>query len=69
EYTKLKYETEFSIRVSKYLDKLNRVEKFFNNSEVMPEKFVEQINLQRNRLIEVKNKYGSDVISLDKFIQ
>ncbi|OLS19010.1 MAG: Phosphoenolpyruvate carboxykinase [GTP] [Candidatus Heimdallarchaeota archaeon LC_2] len=69
EYTKLKYETEFSIRVSKYLDKLNRVEKFFNNSEVMPEKFVEQINLQRNRLIEVKNKYGSDVISPDKFIQ
>ncbi len=68
EYTKSKYDTEFSIRVNKYLEKLDRVEQFFNNTEVMPEQFVEQINLQRNRLIEARNIFGSDIISPEKFM-
>lgn len=68
EYTKVKYDNEFSIRVSKYLEKLDRVEQFFKKAEVIPDKFLEQINLQRNRLIEARNKYGSDIILPEKFI-
>lgn len=68
EYTKSKYDREFSIRITKYLDKLDRVEKFFTSAEDMSEKFLDQITLQRNRLVEARDKYQSDVILPERFL-
>ncbi|MHA2278181.1 MAG: phosphoenolpyruvate carboxykinase domain-containing protein, partial [Candidatus Kariarchaeaceae archaeon] len=68
EYTKNKYNAEFAIRVNKYLEKLDRVEKFFTTAEIMPEQFLELINIQRNSLIRAREKFGSEVILPEKFI-
>ncbi|MCE7733533.1 MAG: phosphoenolpyruvate carboxykinase (GTP) [Candidatus Heimdallarchaeota archaeon] len=68
EYPKSKYDKEFSIRINKYLEKLDRVEKFFTNAEIMPDIFLEQISLQRSRLTEARETYSSDVILPEKFL-
>ena len=63
EYGKERYETEFSIRIQKFLDKIERIETIFRNEKDVPEEFFIELVNQRKRLLEARKKYGMDVIS------
>ena len=62
DYTKREYEEQFSIRIDKLLDKLDRIEKIYS-SEELPDEFVNTFSEQRSRLKESRDHFGKDVIS------
>ncbi|HIE26765.1 TPA: phosphoenolpyruvate carboxykinase (GTP) [Candidatus Poribacteria bacterium] len=63
EYTKEEYEKQFSIRVTKLLERLERIEKIYNQEDDVPKVFHRHIAQQRKRLNEAKLKHKKDVIS------
>ncbi len=67
EYSKEKYEKEFAIRITKWLEKLNRVEKSFESEENMPQEFYDELNALRNRLLAAKEKYQAEIIPPSSF--
>ena len=67
EYTREDYEKQFSIRVNKLLEKLDRVEAILRQEENIPDMFYHHLEQQRQRLKEAKHKYGKDVISPSDF--
>ena len=52
------YNQQFSIRVDKYLDKMERMNAIYGKID-MPEEFTKQLADQVTRLKEAKEKYGS----------
>ncbi|HEC92942.1 MAG TPA: phosphoenolpyruvate carboxykinase (GTP), partial [Candidatus Atribacteria bacterium] len=66
DYTKAEYLQQFSIRVTKYLEKMERVSRIFEDIE-MPVAFTEELKAQTERLKLAKTKYGEDIISPFKF--
>jgi len=66
DYTKAEYLQQFSPRVTKYLEKMERMSKIFENVE-MPEAFNEELKAQITRLKESRTKFGEDVIPLSEF--
>ena len=66
DYTKEEYIKVFSIRIEKYLEKMERVSKIFKNVK-MPSAFTEELKAQTERLKETKAKFGEDIISPFKF--
>jgi len=67
DYTKAEYTQQFSLRVVKYLEKMERMSKIFENIE-MPAAFTEELKAQTERLKLAKTKYGEDIISPFKFL-
>jgi phosphoenolpyruvate carboxykinase (GTP) len=67
EYTKEDYERQFSIRINKLLEKLERIEKIFSEEEDIPETFYLHLNQEKQRLIDAKEKFGKDVVSPFEF--
>ncbi|NHI92433.1 MAG: phosphoenolpyruvate carboxykinase (GTP) [Candidatus Lokiarchaeota archaeon] len=63
EYTKEEYEIQFSIRILKLLEKLDRMEKLFKEEPNIPKFFWEILEIQRKELIEMQKKYGSNIVS------
>ncbi|TFG09976.1 phosphoenolpyruvate carboxykinase (GTP) [Candidatus Heimdallarchaeota archaeon] len=63
DYEKARYEAEFSIRVTKFLEKIERIEKIFKGERNVPELFFENLEQQRKRLIKAEQAYGTNVIS------
>ena len=62
-YTKERYEAEFSIRIQKFLDKIERIETIFRGEKDIPEKFFIELEEQKKRLLVAKEKFGSDILS------
>jgi phosphoenolpyruvate carboxykinase (GTP) len=67
EYTEEEYIEQFSIKVSKYLDKYNRIDKIYKNLSDIPEDFMTELSDQIARLEAARDKYGFDVIPPTKF--
>lgn len=67
DYPREKYEKEFAIRIQKFLEKLDRIEKIYTDERDMPNEFFEQLNNQRTRLIEAQSKYNKTIISPFEF--
>ena len=62
DYTKAEYLQQFSLRVEKYLEKMERMSKIFENIQ-MPATFTKELRAQTERLREARTKYGEDIIS------
>ncbi|MHA1686896.1 MAG: phosphoenolpyruvate carboxykinase (GTP) [Candidatus Heimdallarchaeaceae archaeon] len=62
-YAKEKYEKEFGIRVQKFLDKIERIRNSFADEKEMPKEFFEELDKQKNRLIEAQERYNQSIIS------
>ncbi|MCK5410427.1 MAG: phosphoenolpyruvate carboxykinase (GTP), partial [Candidatus Heimdallarchaeota archaeon] len=62
-YTKERYEAEFSIRIQKFLDKIERIETIFRGEKDIPEKFFVELEEQKKRLLVAKEKFDSDILS------
>ena len=58
DYTEDEYNQQFSVRVDKYLDKMERMNAIYSKVE-MPEEFTAQLANQTKRLLEAKEQYGS----------
>ncbi len=58
DYTEDEYNQQFSIRVDKYLEKMERMNTIYSKVE-MPEEFTAQLENQSKRLQEAKEQYGS----------
>ena len=67
DYAKPEYLQQFSLRVTKYLEKMERMIKIFENIE-MPAAFTEELKAQNERLKLAKAKYGEETISPFKFL-
>ncbi|MBW2978104.1 phosphoenolpyruvate carboxykinase (GTP) [Candidatus Woesearchaeota archaeon] len=67
EYTKEEYEKQFSIRITKLLEKLARVEKVFEQEKDIPKDFIDHFEQEKKRLKEAKEKFGKEVISPSEF--
>jgi len=63
EFTKEDYEKQFSIRIAKLLEKLDRMKEIYDQEEDMPQVFLDHLNQDRTRLEEAKQKFGKDVIT------
>lgn len=60
EYTVKEYVEQFSIRIDKYLEKMDRMYAVFSKIN-MPEEFTNEMNAQIDRLKKAQAKYGSVV--------
>ena len=67
EYSKEEYEKQFSIRVSKLLERLDRIESAYKEEEHIPEIFHRHIEQEKERLKEAQEKFGKDAISPFEF--
>ena len=66
DYTRVEYIQQFSLRVGKYQEKMERMSKIFENIKI-PATFTEELKVQTERLKLAKTKYGEDIISPFKF--
>ena len=62
-YTKQDYVVQFSIRITKYLEKLNRMEKLFKDEPNIPKFFWDILETQRTELLTMKKKFGTEIVS------
>lgn len=67
DYTNTEYIQQFSLRVIKYLEKMERMSKIFENIQ-MPVAFTKDLRAQTERLKLAKTKYGEDTISPFNFL-
>jgi len=67
DYTKGEYVKQFSIRISKQLERLDRIEKIYREEEHIPGVFYEHIKQQRARLLNAKKRFKKDVVSPEEF--
>ncbi|MHA1291297.1 MAG: phosphoenolpyruvate carboxykinase (GTP) [Promethearchaeota archaeon] len=63
EYLEEDYIKQFSIRIKRLIEKMNRMENLYKREETMPEFFWNILNNQKIELQKLKEKYGKDVIS------
>ncbi len=66
EYKKEDYEKQFTLRVPELLEKNKRIRKIYEDIKTTPKEIFDELDSERNRLIEAKEKYG-DYISPFKF--
>jgi phosphoenolpyruvate carboxykinase (GTP) len=62
DYTRKDYDTQFSLRVDKFLEKMERVEKVYREEDNIPGEFFANLENIRRRLEAAKRKFGSGVI-------
>ena len=63
DYTKELYEKQFSIRVQKFLEKIERMEKIYAGEDDIPQAFINILKDQKERLLAYKEKYNKDTVS------
>ncbi|MFX1253184.1 MAG: phosphoenolpyruvate carboxykinase (GTP) [Promethearchaeota archaeon] len=61
------YEAEFAIRIQKWLEKLDRMERIYSEEKDMPKDYFDELNQLKDRLLQAREKYRTDVISPSKF--
>ncbi len=68
DYTKEEYMEQFAIRVTKMLEKLERIETMFKKEENVPEFFWTILYDEREKLLSLKEKYKKEEISPEEFL-
>ncbi|MHA1167836.1 MAG: phosphoenolpyruvate carboxykinase domain-containing protein, partial [Candidatus Hodarchaeales archaeon] len=61
-YVRERYDAEFSLRTGKWLDKLDRIEKIYENESGMPVEFTNELNNLRKSINGARKKFGMRVI-------
>ena len=67
EYSHEDYVKQFSIRVSMYLKKLDRIEAIYRSEDHVPPVFHRHIQYLRQRLVATQKKFGKDTIVPSEF--
>jgi len=66
DYTEENYINQFTIRVPENLSKIERIKKFWQQEENVPQEIFDVLDAQKERLIDSQKKFG-DYISPEKF--
>ncbi len=69
EYSQEQYETQFSVRIDKFLEKLDRTDEIYAEEQEVPEEFSACQRTLRKRLSEARDKYGKPVVSPYEFLK
>jgi phosphoenolpyruvate carboxykinase (GTP) len=67
EYTAEEYEEQFSIRIDKFLAKIDRMEKIYAAEQEVPEDFSSCLRTLKKRLEDSRSRYDSGVVSPTAF--
>ncbi len=67
DYSKQAYNKQFSVRLDKYLDKMNRIEKIFKEEKDIPQVFWDHFEQQKKRLQEARKEHGKPVVQPEEF--
>lgn len=57
------YEKQFSIRINKFLEKIDRMENIYKEEKDIPQVFFNIMNEQKEKLLAFKKKYGKDIVN------
>ena len=68
EYSREEYEGQFSIRIDKYLEKFDRMEEIYSKTNGIPEQFMQELQSQKQRLQDTKEKYAASIIAPSRFV-
>ena len=63
EYTKEDYIKQFSLRIEKYLEKMDRMKAIFSKINNIDSRFMDQLKQQTERLNKAKDMFGRTVVS------
>lgn len=63
DYSRDLYEKQFEIRIQKFLEKIERMEKIYNEEEDIPEAFTRIMRNQKENLTAFREKHGKDIVS------
>ncbi|HJX71152.1 MAG TPA: hypothetical protein VJ346_04350, partial [Bacteroidales bacterium] len=63
DYSRELYEKQFSIRIQKFLEKIERMEQIYGEEEDIPQVFTNILKDQKEKLLSFRKKYGKDVVS------
>jgi len=63
DYSEELYIKQFSIRVKKFLEKIERMEKIYSEEEDIPKAFTNVLKDQKERLLSFRGKYNKDIVS------
>jgi phosphoenolpyruvate carboxykinase (GTP) len=66
-YTKSEYEAQFSIRIIKYLEKFERMEKQYHAEDDMPEEFWNCLNERKTDLLALQARHKKRIVSPFEF--
>ncbi|MFW9996565.1 MAG: phosphoenolpyruvate carboxykinase (GTP) [Candidatus Odinarchaeota archaeon] len=67
DYNRERYEAEFAIRIQKWLEKLERMEKIYSEEADTPREIFEELTRLRTRLLQSKKQFKSDIIPPSEF--
>jgi phosphoenolpyruvate carboxykinase (GTP) len=67
EYTAEEYEEQFSIRIDKFLEKIDRMEEIYAEEQEVPQSFSDYLQTLKGRLIASRQKHNSGVVSPTAF--
>ena len=67
EYTAEEYEEQFSIRIDKFLEKIDRMEKIYSQEQEVPQRFSDYLQTLKGRLVASRRKHNSGVVSPTAF--
>ncbi|MCF7887329.1 MAG: phosphoenolpyruvate carboxykinase, partial [Candidatus Omnitrophica bacterium] len=59
DYCEADYNTQFSLRVVKNLEKIERIINIYRDRDNIPEVLFEELEEQKKRLLDCQNKYGN----------
>ena len=62
-YTKEEYIEQFSLRIDKYLGKMDRMQKIFSNITLTEDEFIKELENQIERLNNTKREFNKPVVS------
>ncbi len=68
DYTPDNYNTQFSIRISKFLEKMERMEEVFHKEENIPDLFTKTLNRMKENLAAARKKYNQDTVTPESFL-
>ena len=69
DYSETVYNQQFSIRLTKYLEKIARMEELYRNEPQIPKEFWDILNVQKRELQELKLRTGKDELPPIYFLE
>lgn len=67
EYKKEDYEFQFSIRIQKWMEKYERMDKMYKGEVEIPQFFWDILQAQKERVLKTKEKFNADIIPPSAF--
>jgi phosphoenolpyruvate carboxykinase (GTP) len=68
DYTRDEYNTQFSVRIAKFMEKMERMEGIFYKEDNIPALFMETMNKLKGNLTKAKEEHKQDIVPPGNFV-